>query len=1319
LFHDAKVERGEPKLGNFIAPVRLGHSGLKAMFNLAEVSGLNQNIWSSVFAVAFCAMVFLMLPLCANAQENCANGVDDNGNGLIDLNDPDCVCTGFSNTTNAPSLIPNASFEQTNCCPSTYSQVNCAAGWIQATSPTSDYMNTCGFVFGAASAAGLVPFPDGNGILGAIFSPGWQEYVGSCLSSTMTANNNYQLTFSIASTPIDGSGGVCNGGTIDFEPIDIVIYGNASCNGMPVNTNGCPSGANASWSILGSVNYVPVAAWDVITVNFTPTQNINAVIIGSPCTLPPSYGGFCYPYFYFDNLILNETAFFNSLTITPTGDYCSDNVVLTASSDSAGGVWQWYREGVALVGQTSAVLNVSANNLGTGTFQARYTLNGQCEVTDILLEEETVTADFTATTVCQGTATQFTDASTITGGTIDTWQWNFGYPGGTSGQQSPAQTFPSGGVYDVSLTASLGVCSHTVTRPVTVHYNPVADFQAAAVCLTEESFLEDRSTAQSGIINAWTWDLDDLTQAVTQDVLHTYGASGTYNVELSVQTDLGCQGTVVLPVVVHAPPVAAFAFQQACEGQAASFTDQSGHPDGVTAWQWDFGDGGISAVQHPQRAYTTAGQYDAELVAFTDFGCSDTVQHQVTVYPRPQAGFVNDTVCAELVLSFTDTSVVSSGSIVSWSWDFTDGGTSVQQHPSHVFQSGGTYNVSLTATTDEGCVDVRIRPVVVHPKPVAGFSSTNVCLNEASLFTDASAVATGSIVQWEWDLDDGGTSAAQDTTYSYQQSGIYSVTLMVETAFGCRDTVSQQAEVFDLPVAAFSVSDVCRYDAAAFFNISSIPSGSIVQHLWDLDDGTQVNAVVPAPHDYGSHGTYDVQLIVESDHACLDTANHQLEIFAVPVADFTFDTVCFPLPTTFTDLSTIPGQDQITAWAWQFGDGQANPVDQHPVHTYAAWGDYEVRLTVTSEHGCVDDTMIGPARVHPQPTAIFRPNMANCHQDSTYFEDLSSLANYPNDSLVQWAWQFGDGSGSASAQQAHLYADEGFYDVTLTVTSNHGCEDDVTHPVEIYPLPRVAFSVDTTRGCQPFRAQFFDQTTIPSPYNLASWQWDFGDGTDSVMAQFPVHTYLTDTLDPFDQGVFTVGLTVISGKGCVSSATYVDYMTEYPKPDAWFDVDPRRAELLFARMQVTDLSSPNVIAWEYGFGDGSWYDVQHPFHVYQDTGTYTIMQFVSTQFGCLDTAETMVKVDPEFYFYIPNTFTPNSDSHNQTFFGTGVGVVSYQMVIFDRWGSQVFESNEMGFHWDGTKNGHAVQQGVYAYIFNIVDINGDPHQYVGHVNLVR
>src|SRR5680860_184376 len=116
------------------------------------------------------SLLLILTPFILNAQEICDNGIDDNGNGLIDLNDPECDCNGFGASQTIPSLIPNPSFEDHSCCPSSYSQLNCADTWIQATDATSDYFN-CGYSFGAADNVGLTP-PDGSGYVGAIYSNG-------------------------------------------------------------------------------------------------------------------------------------------------------------------------------------------------------------------------------------------------------------------------------------------------------------------------------------------------------------------------------------------------------------------------------------------------------------------------------------------------------------------------------------------------------------------------------------------------------------------------------------------------------------------------------------------------------------------------------------------------------------------------------------------------------------------------------------------------------------------------------------------------------------------------------------------------------------------------------------------------------------------------------------------------------------------------------------------------------------------------------------------------------------------------------------------
>lgn len=308
--------------------------------------------------------------------EICDNGIDDNGNGLIDLNDTAaCSCK-----PQAASLIPNASFEEKNACPTFHSQLSYAQSWVQASSATSDYFNTCGYIFSSATNAGLVPPPDGNGFAGFISSHNYKEYIGTCLPSPLKADSSYSFQLSIASAPIDPFGGVCNGGVINYTPSYIAIYGSQNCStNLPFVGLNCPP---ATWVILDSVLYTPVASWGTITFNFTPSVDMDGIMIGSPCALPPSYAGNnpCNPYFYVDNFQLNKTDL--TITISQTGNWCDNTNVLTGDTIT-GATYQWYKEGVAIVGQTSNILNVSALNLPVGKYSLGVTLNGVCTYTSV------------------------------------------------------------------------------------------------------------------------------------------------------------------------------------------------------------------------------------------------------------------------------------------------------------------------------------------------------------------------------------------------------------------------------------------------------------------------------------------------------------------------------------------------------------------------------------------------------------------------------------------------------------------------------------------------------------------------------------------------------------------------------------------------------------------------------------------------------------------------------------------------------------------------------------------------------------------------
>jgi gliding motility-associated-like protein len=896
------------------------------------------------------------------------------------------------------------------------------------------------------------------------------------------------------------------------------------------------------------------------------------------------------------------------------------------------------------------------------------------------------------------------------------WSWDFG-DGNVGSGSTVNHVYTDSGTYNVQLiVTNVFSCSDTLEQIHRVYDKPTANFSFNDTCFGGPNNFVDLSQANDGLITNFDWNFGDLGTSIQQNPSYTYSAFGTFPVQLIVTTDNGCKDTLVQDVASYALPHADFTFPSNCINDPISIQDASTQGDwNVVQWNWAID---TVAVNGPSIQYTfpNDGIYPVQLFVLDAFGCVDSISQQVVVSVRPDLTLFVNNDCELEQFEFSNSSTIAFGTIDSVNWNMGDGSSYSSLSPNHVYTNFGIYNVTFYAESNIGCGSDTTFQVEVYPNPIAGLVFADVCEGETMYFNEITTVPIpGQLLMSDWDIGDGTSFIDTSiTSHNYLGFGNYTVQLSAETQHGCTDVANYDVEVYPLPISNFSVTNICNDVPEVFVNLSS--GGSISR--WDFGDGTTSLDDQPLPHVYTTFGTYIVELIIETGSGCSDTLAQQLEVFAVPVADFTFDTVCFPLPTTFADLSTILGTDQIANWDWRFGDAGFDAT-QNPLHNYAQWGDYTVTLTVTSENGCVDDTIIGPARVHPKPQAIFDDAITNCHQDTTTFQDLSTIANAPLDSLALWTWNFGDGTTSTMPDPFHVYANEGMFDAMLAVMTNHGCVDTVFHQVEIYPLPRVAFSADTTHGCQPFRAQFLDETTIPSPYNLSRWEWNFGDSSELVSAQFPVHTYLTDTIGPLEEGVFTVTLTVASGNGCISSATYPNYMTEYPRPDAWFDVDPKRAELLFARMQVADLSSINVSNWNYDFGDGSTAIAQNPQHSYRDTGTYIITQYVATQYGCLDTAEFTVIVDPEFYFYIPNTFTPNNEGHNETFFGTGVGVIGYAMVIFDRWGSQVFESGAMDLHWDGKKNGHPVQQGVYTYMFKIIDVKGNPHEYVGHVNLMR
>jgi len=644
--------------------------------------------------------IFYIIISCSYSQEICNDGIDNNNNGLIDMNDPECFCSGILFNTNVPSLIPNHSFELMNCCPVYPSQMLCATDWIQATSATTDYINTCGLVPQAAINAGLVPFPDGNGIVGAIYQINWSEYAGTCLTAPLLAGNTYVLTFYIASTPINGYGQVCNNGIIYYSPINVTIYGSTNCAYMPLSTTTCPSVASPNWYVLSAKNYTPISQWQEITFIFTPTANINAIMIGAPCTLPSIYDSLaCHPYFYYDGLVLNERSFFSLLSIIQTGNYCSNDLVLTSQIDTNGGVWQWYLNGIALIGETDSVLDVSGNAYGVGLYTVSYSIQGVCQSDYFEVVDDTpiITLSASLDSICPGNFV----ALIVSG--ADSYLWS------NSSASSfiivnPAITT----TYSVTGTNNFG-CYSLDTITITVN-NLFMNTSALpnSICLGAATTL----TASGADSYLWSNLSTDSIITVNPTTTTTYTVTGT-NI-------YGCSGLDTIIITVNDVTLNTSAIPDSiCLGSSSTLSVSGAHS---YLWSNLSTDSIITVNPTTTTIYTVTGT--------NIYGCSGLDTIIITVNDVTlNTSAIPDSIC----LGSSSTLSVSGADSYLWSNLSTD--SIIIVNPTT------TTTYSVTGTNNYGCSHIDTIIVIVNSNVVLSTSAIpdSICLGASSTLTVSGA----------------------------------------------------------------------------------------------------------------------------------------------------------------------------------------------------------------------------------------------------------------------------------------------------------------------------------------------------------------------------------------------------------------------------------------------------------------------------------------------------------------------------------------------------------------------------------------------------
>jgi len=476
-------------------------------------------------------------------------------------------------------------------------------------------------------------------------------------------------------------------------------------------------------------------------------------------------------------------------------------------------------------------------------------------------------ADFTAdqTTGCEPLTVAFTDLST--GTAIDGWNWDFG-DGGTSTAQNPSHTYNTPGTYTVTLTVSSSSqgCNDAEIKTdyITVDPAPTADFSGSPT--TGEAPLTvsftDLSTNDP---TSWDWDFGDGGTSTEQNPTYIYDTAGTYTVILTATNNCGSdtETKVDYITVTCTPPVADFEGTPTT-GEApltVNFTDLS--TNGPSSWDWDFGDGGTSTEQNPSHVYNEPGDYTVTLTATNNCGSDVETKvdyiHVDTCY-APVADFSGSPTSGEapLTVTFTD---LSTNNPTSWDWDFGDGGTSTDQNPTHVYESAGTFTVTLTATNNCGSdTETKVDYITVTcAPPVAEFEGSPTS-GEAPLEVRFKDMSTNDPTSWDWDFGDGGISTMQHPTHIYDTAGTYTVTLTAANSCGSdTETKVDYITVTCTPPVADFVGSPDSGTAPLTVTFTDESTNNPTSWEWDFGDGGTSTEQNPT-YIYDTAGIYTVSL---------------------------------------------------------------------------------------------------------------------------------------------------------------------------------------------------------------------------------------------------------------------------------------------------------------------------------------------------------------------------------------------------------------------------------------------------------------------------
>ncbi|MFH0895186.1 MAG: PKD domain-containing protein, partial [Bacteroidota bacterium] len=863
----------------------------------------------------------------------------------------------------------------------------------------------------------------------------------------------------------------------------------------------------------------------------------------------------------------------------------------------------------------------------------------------------------TSGTVCTGFSATLTATSNHTG---TQYLWNTGWTGNMM-----IVTPPASSLYRVTGTDPNG-CVNSEQSYVAVLPNPIVTnvSPGVVICQGDPATLSVSSNIP-GSIFIWSNNMNTSSITVSPPASTLYTVTGT--------APNGCSSTSA--VMVNVNPLPDIQIQSTslslCSGTSATLM-ASGN-GAIGSYLWSNNQSGQIMIVAPtaNTVYSVTG---------TDLnGCSAAVSVAITVNPNPVVSLnaMNQQMCDGNTATLN---AFSNDPSTQYLWSNGSSSSSIQVMPHNT----STYTV--TGTNANGCSTVSSIIVTVYPNPQINIlaSQYSICSgSSANLYANSSLTGTSFL----WNTG----SSSPGITVSPLVSTVYTVIGTMTT--GCYGSATVVLNVNPNPSFTINASstELCQGESATLTASSS--SGSVT-YFWNV--GGNTNPVIISPMTTTSY------LVTATDNfGCSTTMGVNVVVHPTPLLTVTSSTthLCYGSSATLNVNSNLPG----TSFAWSNGSYNSS-IQVNPLQTtiYTVMG--------TTSWGCQGSESYTLNVGAPVVVTMNSNNPEVC---------FGSTATLIAGGASSYAWSpavtFGSTNGSiALVTPLHNTT------YSVTGTDTYGCTGTSSYAVTVRPMPIVEFISDYNPSCDLANVKFTDLSFD----EIVSWSWDFGDPISGMNN----HSSLKDPTHLYNSpGSYDVTLEVVTRYGCSDLKVKHDMIFIYPTPNAVFTASPVVTSLPNGTVSFfNETTYWTNITWYFGdpaSGTNNTSTLENPTHEYTTPGVYTVWMYATNELGCYDSLRVDITIQPPYDVFIPNTFTPNGDGHNDTFFPKGFGVENnnFEMYIFNRWGEEIFFSNNTNNAWDGTYrgNGEPVQTGVYPYILIAKSLSGLAQKYVGSVTLIK